>query len=180
MFDYESNPEAKGVEYQITEVDPTDSETKGKVYQVYKVTEEIAATMAGKIYRARIIKDPTESTVIGKVYQVVFIDDPGDPSVKGKVYNAIVTGLGQVVVIGPAVSPLVLPDAVAGDLVSLKAFGGCEQGLPSEYQLYTEVEAGGVTYTYSSQNLTQIPCMRIADNVFGLYNLITQTFISEV
>lgn len=77
-------------------------------------------------------------------------------------------------------SPLSLPDAIANSLSYVKAFGGTEQGLPSEYQLYTEVEAGGVTYTYSSQNLTQIPCMRIADNVFGLYNLITQTFISEV
>ena len=134
MYDYESNPEAKGVEYQITEVDPTSTSTKGKVYQVYKVTEEIAATMAGKIYRARIIKDPTESTVIGKVYQVVFVDDPDDPSVKGKVYNAIVTGLGQVVVIGPAVSPLVLPDAIDGNIVSLKAFGGLEQrNIPQPY-----------------------------------------------
>ena len=127
MFDYESNPEAKGVEYQITEVDPTDSETKGKVYQVYKVTEEIAATMAGKIYRARIIKDPTEPTVIGKVYQVVFIDDPDDPSVKGKVYNAIVTGAGQAVVVGPGISLLALPDALSEDIISLIAFGGIEQ-----------------------------------------------------
>ena len=87
---------------------------------------------------------------------------------------------GQAVVIGPGPSPLLLPDAIADSLSYVKAFGGTEQGLPSEYQLYTEVEAGGVTYTYSSQNLTQIPCMRIADNVFGLYNLITQTFISEV
>ena len=134
MFDYESNPEAKGVEYQITEVDPTDSETKGKVYQVYKVTEEIAATMAGKIYRARIIKDPTEPTVIGKVYQVVFIDDPDDPSVKGKVYNAIVTGASQAVVVGPGVSPLVLPDAIANSLSYVKAFGGAEQrNVPEGY-----------------------------------------------
>lgn len=134
MYDYESNPEAKGVEYQITEVDPTDSETKGKVYQVYKVSEEVAATMAGKIYRARIIKDPTEPTVIGKVYQVVFIDDPDDPSVKGKVYNAIVVGGSQVVVIGPAVAPLVLPDAIANSLSYVKAFGGTEQrNLPDNY-----------------------------------------------
>jgi len=59
--------------------------------------------------------------------------------------------------------------------------GACEQTLlPNEYQLYTEVEADGVTYEYSSQNLTQIPCKRIADNVFGLYNYTTKVFISEV
>ena len=87
---------------------------------------------------------------------------------------------GYLDIIVKGVSPISLPDAIADSLEYLKAFGGTEQGLPSEYQLYTEVEAGGVTYTYSSQNLTQIPCMRIADNVFGLYNLITQTFISEV
>lgn len=92
----------------------------------------------------------------------------------------IVQGPGGETVVIRGSDYIVLPDAIADSLSYVKAFGGTEQGLPSEYQLYTEVEAGGVTYTYSSQNLTQIPCMRIADNVFGLYNLITQTFISEV
>ncbi len=77
------------------------------------------------------------------------------------------------------VSPLTLLNAVSLNYV--KAFGKCEQDLlPSTYQLYTSVEAGGVTYNYSSQNLTQIPCKRIADNVFGLYNYTTKQFISEV
>lgn len=65
------------------------------------------------------------------------------------------------------------------DTVTLS--GGCEQSLlPDTYQLYTSVTANGVTYEYSSQNLTQIPCKRIADNVFGLYNYTTKVFISEV
>ena len=39
---------------------------------------------------------------------------------------------GQAVVVGPGTSPLSLPDAVAGSLVSLKAFGGTEQnGTPA-------------------------------------------------
>lgn len=124
-----------GVEYQVTKVDPTDPHTKGAVYQVHKVSEEIAATLGGKVYRARIIKDPTEPTVAGKVYQIVLIDDPDDPAVKGKVYNAILTGGSEAVVVGPAVSPLSLPDAVADTLEYVKAYGGTEirTGLPDGY-----------------------------------------------
>ena len=121
-----------GVEYQVTKVDPTDPETKGMVYQVHKVSEEVAATLGGKVYRARIINDPTDPTVAGKVYQIVLIGDPDDPVVKGKVYNAILTGGSEVVVVGPAVSPLSLPDAIADSLTYVKAFGGTEQnGTPT-------------------------------------------------
>lgn len=125
---------AGGVEYQVTKVDPTNPETKGMVYQVHKVTEEVAATLGGKVYRARIINDPTEPTVAGKVYQIVLIGDPDDPAVKGKVYNAILTGGSEAVVVGPAVSPLALDDAVADTLSYVKAFGGTElRKLPSGY-----------------------------------------------
>lgn len=121
-----------GVEYQVTKVDPTDPHTKGAVHQVHKVSEEIAATLGGKVYRARIINDPTAPTVAGKVYQIVLIGDPSDPAVKGKVYNAILTGGSEAVVIGPAVSPLLLPDAIANSLKYVKAFGGTEQnGTPT-------------------------------------------------
>lgn len=79
------------------------------------------------------------------------------------------------------VGALTLTNALANSLLSLKLFGGTEQSLlPDTYQLYTSVEANGITYEYSSQNLTQIPCKRIADNVFGLYNYTTKVFISEV
>ena len=123
---------AGGVEYQVTKVDPTSPETKGMVHQVHKVSEEIAATIGGKVYRARIINDPTAPTVAGKVYQIVLIDDPDDSSVKGMVYNAILTGGSEAVVVGPAVSPLSLPDAVADSLAYVKAFGGTEQnGTPT-------------------------------------------------
>lgn len=74
---------------------------------------------------------------------------------------------------------LTLTNAKANSLNYLKLFGNTEQ-LPDTYQLYTSVEADGITYEYSSQNLTQIPCKRIADNVFGLYNYTTKVFISEV
>lgn len=138
---------AGGVEYQVTKVDPTDPETKGMVYQVHKVTEEVAATLGGKVYRARIIKDPTDPAVAGKVYQIVLIDDPDDPSVKGMVYNAILTGGSEAVVVGPAVSPLSLPDAVAGDLDYVKAFGGTEQrNLPSGYTQLEYIESNGTQY----------------------------------
>jgi len=137
----EFDPYAKGVEYQITQVDPTDPETKGKVYQVHKVTEEVAALLGGKTYRARIIKDPDEPTVAGKVYQVTFIDDPDDPTVKGKVYNAICTGGSAMVVVGPAVSPLDLPDAIEDTLQYVKAFGDCEsRNLPEGYQELEYIE----------------------------------------
>ena len=123
-----------GVEYQVTKVDPTDPHTKGAVYQVHEVSEEVAATLGGKVYRARIIKDPTAPTVVGKVYQIVLIEDPSDPAVKGKVYNAILTGDSAAVVVGPAVSPLVLQGAIANSLQYVKAFGGTEQrNLPAEY-----------------------------------------------
>lgn len=76
---------------------------------------------------------------------------------------------------------LTLTNALANGLNYVKLFGGTEQSLlPDTYQLYTSVEANGITYEYSSQNLTQIPCKRIADNVFGLYNYATKVFISEV
>ena len=121
-----------GVEYQVTKVDPTDPETKGMVYQVHKVSEEVAATLGGKVYRARIVKNPSATDVAGKVYQIVLIGDPDDPSVKGKVYNAILTGGSEAVIVGPAVSPLALDDAVADTLTYVKAFGGTEQnGTPT-------------------------------------------------
>ena len=76
---------------------------------------------------------------------------------------------------------LTLTNAKKNGLNYLKLYGGCEQTLlPDTYQLYTSVTADGVTYEYSSQNLTQIPCKRIADDVFGLYNYTTKVFISEV
>lgn len=43
------------------------------------------------------------------------------------------------------VPPLVLPDAIEGDLVSLKAFGGTEQGLPADYTALTYVENSATT-----------------------------------
>lgn len=101
----------------------------------------------------------------------------------GKVHTALLTTsvTGGVEVIIKGTSPLVLPDAIALSLSYVKAFGGTEQRLlPDTYELYTSVEANGITYEYSSQNLTQIPCKRIADNVFGLYNYTTKVFISEV
>ena len=134
-----------GVEYQVTKVDPTDPETKGMVYQVHKVSEEVAATLGGKVYRARIIKDPSDPAVAGKVYQIVLIGDPSDPAVKGKVYNAILTGGSEAVVVGPAVSPLALDDAVAGDLDYVKAFGGTEQnGTPTPTNPVDIVSNNGV------------------------------------
>ena len=85
--------------------------------------------------------------------------------------DVVISGLGSVTLV----------NAKANGLNYLNLFGGCEQGLlPNTYQLYTSVEASGITYEYSSQNLTQIPCKRIADNVFGLYNYTTKVFISEV
>ena len=160
-----------GVEYQVTKVDPTDPHTKGAVYQVHEVSEEVAATLGGKVYRARIIKDPTAPTVVGKVYQIVLIEDPSDPTVKGKVYNAILTGDSAAVVVGPAVSPLVLQGAIANSLQYVKAFGGTEQngtptpdapvdivsnngvlkvrhqsGLPLGYTLLDYVESSGTQY----------------------------------
>lgn len=93
-------------------------------------------------------------------------------------WGAIATAVDVVV---RGVPPIVLPEAVADGIHYIKAYGGTEQGLlPDTYQLYTSVEANGITYEYSSQNLTQIPCKRIADNVFGLYNYTTKIFISEV
>lgn len=122
-----------GVEYQVTKVDPTNPETKGAVYQVNKVTEEVAATLGGKVYRAKVIKNPSEPTVKGKVYQIVIVNP--DTSTQGKVYNAIITGDSEAVVVGPAVSPLELPDAIADSLQYVKAFGGTEQrSTPSQYQ----------------------------------------------
>lgn len=129
----EFDPYSKGVEYQVTKVDPTDPTTKGAVYQVHKV-DEVTAAMSGKFYRARVIKNPDASTVKGKVYQIVIIDDPDDPSVKGKVYNAIVTGDQEVAVVGPAVPPLDLDNAVANTLTYVKAYGGLLQSnVPFEY-----------------------------------------------
>ena len=134
-----------GVEYQVTKVDPTDPHTKGAVYQVHEVSEEVAATLGGKVYRARIIKDPTAPTVVGKVYQIVLIEDPSDPAVKGKVYNAILTGDSAAVVVGPAVSPLVLQGAIANSLQYVKAFGGTEQnGTPTPDALVDIVSNNGV------------------------------------
>lgn len=144
-----------GVEYQVTKVDPTDPETKGMVYQVHKVSEEIAATLGGKVYRARIINDPTAPTVAGKVYQIVLIGDPSDPAVKGKVYNAILTGGSEAVVVGPAVSPLALPDAIADSLVYVKAFGGTGQnGTPTpDAPVDIVSNNGALKVGYTSRNL---------------------------
>ena len=46
--EYEIDPNAQGVEYQVTKVDPTDPETKGMVYQVHKV-DEVTASMSSAI-----------------------------------------------------------------------------------------------------------------------------------
>ena len=138
---------AGGVEYQVTKVDPTDPETKGMVYQVHKVSEEVAATLGGKVYRARIINNPSDTTVAGKVYQIVLVGDPDDPAVKGKVYNAILTGGSEAVIVGPGVSPLSLPDAVAEAIDSLIAYGGTEQrNLPVEYTQLDYIESSGTQY----------------------------------
>ena len=148
-----------GVEYQVTKVDPTDPETKGMVYQVHKVSEEVAATLGGKVYRARIINDPTEPTVVGKVYQIVLIGDPDDPAVKGKVYNAILTGGSEAVVVGPAVSPLVLDDAIADTMEYVKAYGGTKQGLPDGYTQLEYAESTGTQYIdlgYKGNGTTKI------------------------
>ena len=159
-----------GVEYQVTKVDPTDPETKGMVYQVHKVSEEIAATLGGKVYRARIINDPTDPTVAGKVYQIVLIGDPDDPAVKGKVYNAILTGGSEAVVVGPAVSPLALPDAIANSLSYVKAFGGTEQrNLPDgytqlEYIVFDTTQVIDTGFTPDNNSRIESKCYRTGAN----------------
>lgn len=135
--------------------------------------------MSGKMYNVKIYNNnelirhfiPAKrlsDSVVG-MYDLIsntFFTNSGTGSfVAGPVYN----------------SSIVLTDAITNGLTDLQLKGGTEQGLlPDTYQLYTSVEANGVTYEYSSQNLTQIPCKRIADNVFGLYNYTTKVFISEV
>lgn len=54
---------------------------------------------------------------------------------------------GQVVVIGPDESPLLLPDAIADTLSYVKAFGGTEQhNLPIGYTLLDYIESNGTQY----------------------------------
>ena len=68
----EFDPYAKGVEYQITQVDPTDPETKGMVYQVHKVTEEVAKDYPEVEYSVmlvdnaamQLVKDPAQFDVV--------------------------------------------------------------------------------------------------------------------
>lgn len=171
----EFDPYSKGVEYQVTKVDPTDPTTKGAVYQVHKV-DEVTAAMSGKFYRARVIKDPDEPTVKGKVYQIAIIDDPDDPSVKGKVFNAIITGDQEAVVVGPAVPPLDLDSAVADTLTYVKAYGGLLQGgVPSGYTAVEYVENAantlvktGITFANSDQSMKQETKCRTVTGSFYL------------
>lgn len=53
---------------------------------------------------------------------------------------------GETVVIGPGPSPLLLPDAIAGSLQYVKAFGGTMQGVPDGYTLLNGVANGSGTY----------------------------------
>lgn len=121
-----------GVEYQVTKVDPTSTETKGMVYQVHSVSADEAASIPGKVFYAKNVADPTDTEVKGKVFQITLIDDPTDTNIKGKVFNAVISGLDEDVVVGPDVSPLSLPGAKAGSLKYVKAYGACEQsGVPT-------------------------------------------------
>ena len=147
----------------VTQADIDAAAALGKswvVWKVFEVSDPLDNLRGGTqlIIRQNSIQ-PGQN-----VRRVIFVAGPG----------------GQTVVIR-GTDYIVLPDAIANSLSYVKAFGGTEQRLlPDTYELYTSVEANGITYEYSSQNLTQIPCKRIADNVFGLYNYTTKVFISEV
>lgn len=116
-----------GVEYQVTKVDPTSTETKGMVYQIHSVSADEAASVPGKVFYAKVIKDLTSNEIQGKVFQVTLINDLENPDIKGKVFNVVLSGNTGVIVVGPDVSPLELPDAVADSLDYVKAYGACAQ-----------------------------------------------------
>ena len=54
---------------------------------------------------------------------------------------------GQTVIVGPGVAPIIMPDALAEDIISLKAFGGTEQqSLPQGYQQLVSLTTDGASY----------------------------------
>lgn len=154
-------------------VAPTESGTPDDVPSLYETV-----VVNGKIVRAlRCVLISATPNYDGVSSTCTFTDSGKTHT--AQLVNQVSSSSIETIVKG--VSPLSLPDAVANSLSYVKAFGGTEQRLlPDTYELYTSVEANGITYEYSSQNLTQIPCKRIADNVFGLYNYTTKVFISEV
>jgi len=74
--------------------------------------------------------------------------------------------------------PPAFPDARA-KATTWQIDGQSKQGvLPTTYQEYSSVEdTNGVVYTKTS---TYIPAKRISDNVFGLYYISTNTFVTEI
>ena len=107
-------------------VEPTGTEIVDDVPSVYETM-----IVDGKTVRAIRCVLINQTPIYDGVSSVcTFVDS-------GKTHTAQlvnVVGAGSIEVIVKGVPPLILPDAVAGDLVSLKAFGGTEQrNIPQPY-----------------------------------------------
>ena len=114
----------------VTQADIDAAAALGKgwvVWKVFEVSDPLDNLRGGT---QLIIKQ--NSVQPGQnVHRVIFVSGPG----------------GETVVIGPAPSPLLLPDAVANSLSYVKAFGGTEQrNLPDGYTQLEYIESTGTQY----------------------------------
>ena len=112
------------------------------VKRVLPVTQADVATAAAQgifwnVKRYEVVN--TLDNLRGGTQRILKVNAPAPGVQRAFLTSAttIVTVLG--------VPPLVLPDAIDGDIVSLKAFGGTEQGLPDGYTALTYIENSATT-----------------------------------
>lgn len=83
----------------------------------------------------------------------------------GKVHTALLTtssgGAVEVIVVGPGIAPLSLPDAIANSLTYVKAYGGTEQrNVPDGYTQLEYIEATDLTTTYIDTGVSFSNCAK--------------------
>lgn len=114
----------------VTQADIDAAAALGKEWVVWKVIE-VSDPIDNLRGGTQLVIKQNSITPGQNVRRVLIVQGPG----------------GQTVVIGPAPSPLLLPDAIANSLSYVKAFGGTTQnGVPSGYTPLEYIEMTGAQY----------------------------------
>jgi hypothetical protein len=142
----------------VTQADIDAAAALGKGWVVWKVIE-VSDPLDNLRGGTQLIIKQNSVQPGQNVRRVIFVSGPG----------------GETVVIGPAPSPLLLPDAIANSLSYVKAFGGTEQrNLPAEYTQLEYIESTGtqlidlgLKWTYGTSTKTVCEMLDRQSTAFG-------------
>lgn len=155
----------------VTQADIDAAAALGKGWVVWKVIE-VSDPINNLRGGTQLVIKQNSITPGQNVRRVLIVQGPG----------------GQAVVVGPGISPLLLPDAIQANLLSLIAYGGTEQrSTPSQYQqvkyvtnISSTVLNTGIVFNFAKNYQMEIRCRAVSGSFYMFLSQKTQTGDSNV